>query len=223
MKIKYLLYILLFSILFSCKKDADEISKQTISGMVYNQCTDSGMANVEVFLKINRDNSSIQSIKTVSGLDGLFSFPNIDLHKNDKYSYVIFIPSKSGINGGGGTEVGFNGSSIGFKFSEASTFFKPKVIPCFFSLCYESNIEFPILGPDSLYIYFEQKIYHKNIPYMPYNGTISNNSTIYMCTQNYPMGLWNVTIDKWKGGLHTTELDSIYLDWGATKTYTFNW
>ncbi len=211
----------------SCKKNKDTITNQTVSGMVYNQCTDSGLAGVNVYLKINKDNQTVKNYETVSGINGAFSFTNAEMHSNTDYTYAIYIPSKSGTNGAGGTEVGFNGTSLSFNNSEANTFFQPRVTPKFLDFCFAISPAVVIVNPDSLVISFKQNVFHKNIPDLPYasyriHSQMQNGIT--NCTfGNYPMGLWSITIDKWKSGLHTTTYDSLYLGWGATKTYTANW
>lgn len=221
---KIILFILSTTLIIfcSCKKDKDVIALHTINGMVFNNCTDSGLENVTVYLNIN-DGKSTSSRQTISDSNGNFSFDGVSIHSSSKYSYAIYIPSKSGINGGGGTEVGFNGTTLNFNYDEVDMFFKPRVTPKFLFLCYQSNATFPIMQPDSLDIYFEQKTFHKNVPLLPYSGVIYNNSNISSCSSNYPMGKWNFIIKKWKSGVYTTTIDSIYLGWGSTTTYTINW
>ncbi len=224
-KLYYLSFILLILFLAnSCRKEDDTVSTQTISGMVYNQCTDSGLANVQVFLKINKDNSPFQSLETTSGINGTFSFSNVDIHSNSKFTYAIYIPSKSGIGGG---ETGFNGTTLSFNNNESSIFFKTRVTPKFLlinvSTIYSNSVS---NLNDSIVLIFSQKTFHKNIVDLPYTfgggtyGIIGNSN---YSQGNYPMGLYNIAIDKWKNGIHTNTQDSIYLGWGATKPYTVNW
>ena len=100
-KENYILGILLLLFLVSaCRKEADNVTQQAINGMVYNQCTDSGLANIPVYFQIYEDNNLIQNTGTTSGINGAFSFANMGIHSNSKYSYSIYIPSKSGIGGG---------------------------------------------------------------------------------------------------------------------------
>jgi hypothetical protein len=39
----------------------------------------------------------------------------------------------------------------------------------------------------------------------------------------FPMGKQIIQIDMWKSSVHTTKKDSVYLTWGANKTYTITW
>jgi len=74
-KFSALLFIVIV-FLGSCKKDKDEVSSQTIHGQVYNLCTDSGMANITVYLQQNGSNIA----QTNSGANGNFSFSNVQIH-----------------------------------------------------------------------------------------------------------------------------------------------
>lgn len=224
--IKYFLYTLTIYFASSCKKEKDNVTVQTINGMVYNQCTDSGLVNVHVFLEVNKGSSQIQKIETVSRADGTFSFPNVEIHSNSKYNYDLFVPSKSGINGAGGTEVRFDGGVYNFNYDEANTFFKLRVTPGYFLFTITFNQTTISTINDSVVLNCSQNIFHKNVPDLPYKLGGKCYGNVFTQTgnlSNYPMGLWKITIDKWKSGIHTTEQDSIYLGWGATKTYTVNW
>lgn len=218
-----------FLFLFTnCKKDAgDTITSQAINGMVYNQCTDSGLAGVTVYLKISKDNSELKSYQTVSGVNGNFSFGSVDIHNNSAYSYAINIPSKSGDGATTPEYCGFIGTTVTFTKDEVKTFFQPRVIPSFLNWCFVVSPVTNIGYPDSLYISFQQKVYHKNAPAFPYSSKRTQsdlqNGFVNCTFGNYPMGLWNIRINKWKSGIYTVINDSIYIGWAATKTYTINW
>ena len=211
--------------LLSCKKDKDTVTVHNINGMVYNNCTDSGLANVTVFLNTN-DGKNTSTSQTVSDVNGNFTFANINIHSNSKYTYAIYIPSKSGINGAGGTEVGFNGATLNFNNDDVAIFFKPRVTPQF--LLYVIYCQPLIItnNIDSVSFTCYNYTYHKNVPiYYPYhfggggygNGSYTNN------TGSYPMGKYNITIESWKSGIYSIKQDSVYLGWGSTTSYTVNW
>lgn len=221
---KNIIFIFLALFLFACgKKEKDIVTHHDLKGMVFNQCTDLGLAGVNVSLNIN-DSKNISSYGTISDLNGEFAFPNTLIHSSSKYSYAISIPSKSGI---GGTEVGFNGTTMYFNSNEADTYFKPKVTPKFLNWCFQITPTVFISAPDSIIVTFQQNIFHKNVPELPYKSkqtqTDLQNGFLNCTFGNYPMGLWNIIINKWKSGIYTTSIDSIYLPWGSTKTYTINW
>ncbi len=69
-----------------CKKDKDQIILHDIKGMVYNNCTDSGLANVTVYLK---DGKGL-NLSTVSDAVGNFIFRGVDIHSSSQYNYNIY-------------------------------------------------------------------------------------------------------------------------------------
>ena len=212
---------MLFFVLSCRKKEKDTITRHDLKGMVYNNCTDSGLAGVNVSLNIN-DGKNTSSYGTVSGVNGEFSFANIEIHSNSKYSYAINIPGNSGTGGGA---VRLDGTTMYFNYNEADTYFKPRVTPGFL-LFYVYYITTPTTLNDSVIVSFVQKTFHKNVSDLPYklggggHGNIAVQSDNH---SNYPMGKYDLTINKWKSGIYTTSIDSIYLPWGSTKTYTINW
>ncbi len=219
--IKYLIFSLCIFII-SCKRDNDTVTTQNIKGQVYNLTTDSGLANIIVYLKIN-DSRSTNSFSTVSGVNGNFTFTNVQMHSSNQYSYNLHIPSVSGI---GGVGVGFNGTTVTFTNNQANTFFKLNVVPKFFLFTLSFNHTPITSANDSVVILMNQYIFHKNVPDLPYSlggKHYGDKSTQSGTIGNYPMGLWNLKIDKWKSGVYTATKDSIYLGYGATSTYTVNW
>ena len=217
-----LIGLVLCVILFAaCKKDKDTVATKNINGMVYNNCTDSGLANVTVFLQ---DGQGLNQ-STVSGADGNFSFNNVQIHSNSKYEYVIYIPSKSGDGAKTFEYCGFDGARMYFNHDEADVFLKPRVTPRFLLFTIYCN-KSPITNvSDSVRFYCTNYTFHKNVTNNPYRwggggyglGSYTNNGG------NYPMGKYIIDIDIWNSGVHTTKKDSVYLDWGANKTYTINW
>ena len=189
--------------------------------MVFNNCTDSGLANVTVFLE---DGQGL-NLSTVSGANGNFSFDNVKMHSNAKHDYVIYIPSKSGTNATTFEYCGFDGTRMYFNHDEADIFFMPRVKPfyLFFTVyCKPLNIS---SQSDSIVFHSYQYVLHKNKPSDVYywggggygDRQYSNNGG------GYPMGKYIIEMDIWKSGVHTTRKDSVYLGWGANTSYTINW
>lgn len=210
------------------KKEKDEITQHDIKGMVYNNCTDSGLANVTVYLK---DGQGLD-LSTVSDASGNFIFPGVKIHSHSKYTYNIYIPSKSGDNATTFEYCGFIGTSLFFNYNESDLFFKPRVTPRYLKFdiyCVKS----PTTSiTDSILFYCSNLTFKKNVPDYPYRwggggygaASIQHPAiSYYNISGNYPMGKYIIDIDKWISGVHTITKDSIYLDWGANKTYTLNW
>lgn len=214
--------LLIGGFIVSCKKQKDSISQHDIKGMVFNNCTDSGLANVTVFLQ---DGQGL-NLSTVSGANGDFSFNNIQIHSNTKYEYVIYIPSKSGTNATTFEYCGFDGTRMYFNHDEADFFLKPRVTPrfLFFGFIYgNSSTGNP---NDSINIISYQPIFHKNVPDYPYSLNakfLGTSPPPVGIIAGYPMGKYIIDIDKWVNSVHTTKKDSVYLGWGANTTYTINW
>lgn len=227
--IRFLIFIVLSSLLAactSCKKNKDEISKHTINGMVFNNCTDSGLAGVTVYLKTYKNNSEIGSSQTTSGINGSFTFSDVDIHSDTKYTYAIYIPSKSGTAATTPEYCRFDGTTMSFTNDEVSSFFQPKVTPGFLFFTLQFKQSMITTNSDSIVVNYFQKYFHSNVANLPYNlyakcygGTLTQNGTV----ANYPMGMWNLKIDKWKNSIHTITYDSIYIGWASTKTYTVSW
>ena len=228
MNFKLLIATNLVCLFFSCVKDPkqpeqDEIHPQMLRGMVFNQCTDSGLAGVRVFLEVFYKEKLLQKFETVSGDSGKFFFKDAPIHSSDKYTYAIHIPSKSGTNAKNSKDASFLGITIYFSRDETKTFFKAQVIPGFLYLNFHSNASFPIHSPDSINIFMHQAIFHKNRPDLPYSGTLTSSSSLAGTIGDYPMGMWTFEIKKWKNGIYIHSWDSLYMGWGDTKTYTVNW
>ena len=145
----------------SCKKDSDtdKVTTQTIHGQVYNLCTDSGLANVTVYLKIQGPSPS--SLQTVSGTNGNFTF-NVPVHSSDDYTYELYIPSLSGI--GGGPEVGFDGCDGYVIKSNVNQ----SQLLCVVPHAKNWNIYLPynahFTTNDTISLIIQQNTFHKNVP-----------------------------------------------------------
>jgi hypothetical protein len=216
---------LLLILLNSCKKE-DVIEITTIRGNVFNLCTDSSLANVTVNLVAQNSNSST-SISTVSDATGDFVFNDVSINHNSKYSYSLNVKSYSGY---AGLDVGFNGDRVEIDKDNLTAYSILRVAPHFSYLCFQISPSVHITYPDSLFVSYQQNIFHKNMPTSNYRlgfdtPAVQDGYPAYSsyCLGNYWMGKWNITIDKWRSGYHSTEYDSIYIGWGATETYTINW
>jgi hypothetical protein len=225
-RITWMSFCLLFA-LFSCSKceKRDIIARKPVKGMVFNNCTDSGLANIKVYLQTFKGNSLVNSQEAVTGQEGNFAF-DADIHSSDKYSYAIHIPSKSGGVSGGFTEAGINGTTMYFSNGESDIFMRPKVTPKFLVINLfqiKNNLS---VHTDSIRTMFYQLKYHANSNDMPYSfgiGSYGNEPLLAGNVGNYPMGLYFILTDKWINGSHSEDKDSIYLNWGAQKTYTVFW
>ncbi len=155
--------LIIISALFffvQCKREKDTISTHDIKGMVFNNCTDSGLANVTVYLQ---DNKGL-NLSTVSDANGNFIFSGVKIHSSDKYSYGLNIPSKSGIGATTFEYAGFNGESINFSSNDADDFFKLKVTPKYLNFQVYFNKTIITNVNDSIVCYFSNNTFHKNVP-----------------------------------------------------------
>ncbi|MFN8231118.1 MAG: hypothetical protein U0V03_09390 [Bacteroidia bacterium] len=147
--------LLLFT---SCKRDT--VTTHDIKGMVFNNCTDSGLANVTVYLQ---DNKGL-NLSTLSDVNGNFVFSGVKIHSSDKYSYGLNIPSKSGIGATTFEYAGFNGESVNFSPNEADEFFKLKVTPKYLNFQVFCNKSIITNANDSILFYCSNYVFHKNVP-----------------------------------------------------------
>ena len=218
-----------FLSLIACREDKkDIITKHPITGMVYNNCTDSGLAGVKVFLETFKDDKTlVQQRETISGEGGKFEFAEAEIHSNDRYNYALHIESKSGTAAKLPEHCGFDGTTMYFFNHEVDMEFRPRVTPRFLNCCFQLLPPTNVQKPDSICIIPVQNIFHKNVPDLPYTGWIGPNGLLggnKTCAWgNYPMGLWHLKIEKWKDGIYSVKHDSIYLDWKDIKTYTVEW
>lgn len=205
----------------------DVITKHTIRGTVFNNCTDSGLAGVKVFLQtFKKDKALVQQRETVSGEGGKFEFRDAEIHSSDEYSYALHMESKSGTSAKTPEHAGFDGTTMYFNSNEVNIDFILKVTPrfLFFTLVFDKQSGVSI--NDSIRLNYRQEIFHKNVANLPYslfakcNGTtLTQKGTI----SGFPMGTWAIEFDKWVGGAHQTVYDSVYIGWADTKLYTVTW
>jgi hypothetical protein len=212
-------------IFVSCREDKkDTITRHRIHGMVFNNCTDSGLAGVKVFLQTFKDDKTlVLQRETISQEGGKFEFLEAEIHSSNQYNYALHIESKSGTAAQTPEHCGFDGTTMYFDNNEVNLEFKPRVTPRFLFLCYATDIVFPVKQPDSIHIFFQQRTFHQNVPTLPYSGKITNNTVLGGCTGNYPMGWWHFDVQRWRNGSYTRNYDSLYLGWADTKTYSVTW
>ena len=226
--------LLLAAALFSCKKGDgpggpkknDSIIYQDVRGMVFNNCTDSGIAGIPVFLNVFYQKKLFKKYETVSAVNGEYYFLNAELHSDRQYEYSIYIPSKPGDFAKDFETCGIRGTNMIFSLEEADIYMKPRVVPKFIYM----NIYFTrhSTGPetDTVKVKFEQSTYHKNVPDYPhaFSGDAYGSLKYFRGgVRNYPMGLYDVTIDTWKGGLHERKYDKLYIPYGDTAAYVVHW
>ncbi len=231
----YFIILLIVFIVFSCRKEPvpsnagqvkDSVVYKDVQGMVFNTCTDSGLAGIPVYLNTYFKNKLVKKYSTVSGEDGHYIFESAELHTSPSYSYAIHIPSKSGDNAHDFESCGIRGTNMIFSLEEADIYMKPRVVPKFIYM----NIYFTrhSTGPetDTVKVKFEQSTYHKNVPDYPhaFSGDAYGSLKYFRGgVRNYPMGLYDVTIDTWKGGLHERKYDKLYIPYGDTAAYVVHW
>ena len=235
MKTSSYIVVLLGLIVFSCKKqaelsgealDRDSIIYKDIKGKVYNLCTDSGLAGIKVYLEIYDRKGLHTKYNQISGINGEYIFENVELHTNPEYNYSLYIPSKSGFSAKDRESCGIKGGSLSFDLEDTETLLQTNVIPSFIYM----NIYFvrDATGPetDTVRVHFEQNTYHKNVPDFPHafgGDTYGSRKYFKGGVGNYPMGLYDVTIDTWKGGLHERKYDKLYIPYGDTAAYVVHW
>jgi hypothetical protein len=209
----------------SIPKPTDVVTPTNVKGMVYNNCTDSGLAGVDVYFETFYEEKITSKVKTASGQNGEFTFLAASIHSDELYTYAVHIDSKSGTNAPDSSYAAFEGTTMYFSSSEAKTFLKPRVTPGFFLLRVVYEKRNPI-NTDTLYLNFAQLTFHKNVPFLPYVipagafGDLSHQSIDFA---GYPMGLYNISIRKITGGTTTITNDSIYIGVAGTQTYFVNW
>jgi len=238
-------FILVFLICLSltrCRKEApsidtpsengqkDSLIYKDVKGMVFNLCTDSGIAGVKVYLEIYQAKKLVKKYSGVSGEGGTFLFKDAELHLNKEFTYNIYIPSKSGIMAKDAETCGIQGGSYGFTLDEVNNSMNPRVIPSFISL----SVYFMgkhLDSSDSIITRFTQNTYHKNVPDYPYKFALGKEGSPFADDfpntrtglGNYPMGLYHIVVDKWVSGVHTQWKDSLFTNYGDTAAYVVHW
>jgi hypothetical protein len=229
------LYISAIILIFICsctKKEypnpepIDSIVIRNIRGMVFNNCTDSGLADIPLFLNVYSDNDLVKKYSAISGDSGKFFFDHVEMHTSPLYSYDIFIPSKSGFVVPRRSETGFDGTRMTFSTAESYLFLRPQVTPRIYYLNFhferekESNI-------DSLHFTASQEIFHNNVPDLPHilKARIFKNSNNGSGNWGggYPSGKYKIEITKWKGKDFIIEKDEMYIKFQDSLTHVIEW
>jgi hypothetical protein len=208
------------------KLTEDSLIYRDVKGMVYNVCTDSGIAGIKVYLNVMFKNKLFKKYETLSGRNGEYMFPEAELHSDRNFEYSIYIPSKSGDLAKDFETCGIRGTNMIFNLAESDIFMKPRVVPKFIFLAMYF-IGQHIDPADSVVARFEQPVYHRNVPDYPYKfgGGVKGSPNYYPRRPigNYPMGLYNIVVDKWVGGVHTQWKDSLYTHYGDSAQYIVHW
>jgi hypothetical protein len=221
-------YIILISIPFlfftSCEKDKDVVKKETIKGNVFNTCTGKGFANVDIKF-LERHEKRFNKVDVIShscttDASGNFIFQDIDIHNGDEYSYALNIESHYYYD--------YNFYGIGpieYSKSELLNFHRLGISASFKICTFYLPSGTVITPPDTFVLRLEQRTLHYYEPNRIWEGTVTpiSFSTGNPNFGNYPMGCWNITLNKTKGGVHSIIEDSIYLGMGDTSHYNIPW
>jgi hypothetical protein len=196
--------------------------------MVFNTCTDSGLAGLKVYLKMYYRKKEFADYTTTSDAAGNYTFANVEIHADQDYEQCVHIPSKSGDNARDFETCGILGTSMWFTFEEADVFMKPRVRPSFIYFAFYFPRQQTTVASDSIIARFEQRTYHKNVPDYPYKfgaGSTGDRSgyTSHWGIGNYPMGLYHIRVDKWINGQLTRWNDSVFVNYGDTSAYVVHW
>ncbi|MBC7413246.1 MAG: carboxypeptidase regulatory-like domain-containing protein [Bacteroidia bacterium] len=205
-------------VIAGCIKEKDKIEYHSIKGNVYNLCTDSGLANIKVYLLT----SNTATIETISDSKGNYIFENVPIHSLSKYKYAVSIPGKSGA---GTKETAFEGATIYFNKTETDTFFVLKVIPSYTSLYINFITNDAILG-DTIFATLRNYTFHKNVPHLPYPYTMGSNAQFKNISDHHadaPMGKYNIEYKIKKIGIVTLRYDSLYIGMNEEKKIVVNW
>jgi hypothetical protein len=208
------------------KEIKDSVIIKDVKGMVFNTCTDSGLAGIKVFLKMYHRRKLIREFNVISGEGGKYLFKDVEMHSHPDFEQAIFIQSKPGDLAKDFETCGIRGTSMWFKFDEADIFMQPRVVPKFIYIAFYFPRHHVTTASDSIIARFAQNTYHKNVPDYPYSfnaGSTGDRSTSRWGIGNYPSGLYHIVVDKWISGVHTQSRDSIYTRYGDTAAYVLKW
>ena len=231
LKGKLFIYFLIILFLESCNKNKNGIDK-VISGYFYNTATNLPLSNIEVqFIEIKEkkglfDKSSFHTLTSFTDENGNFTFET-KIYYESRYYYKIIVPYKYYDDFEfRGFEILIDDKSVLDKKINLGSSYSAKGI--YFKL--PDNIE--INSPDSFVMNLHQNLFIQNEPeFYSFNGwknKLDNTSylgTIEYCNRslNIIMGLWDIKFMKWKNGIYSETIDSIYLEKGEAKIYELPW
>ena len=221
-KFVFLIFLLLSA---SCKKEQDMVTTQALHGQVYNMCTDSGLVNCTVFLKLNGSNIA----QMQSGASGNFTFNNVQIHSSSSYTYALATIDNP--DGGGGLPPIW-GASVAIEKGNSNRPYILQVIPetLQWYLYFPSGVS--VVSTDTIFLSLQQKVFHKNLPNGVYVSSLYNCPTYtfsgihnnYISDESFSwMGWWFSTLIKTKNGITTNKTDSFYVPWNASSTDTIPW
>ncbi len=207
----------------SCSKNEDIVTKNVaVRGNLRNDCTGTGFSGVSVSFYTRKTNSGISYLTTSTDLKGNFSFTGLDIHSSNDYAYGLFIDTYVR----GSTE--FDG--IGpedINKEQLSTFFQLSTLATFNNCPLRLPPGISINAPDTFTLTFIQNVLHFYEPKNTYMLTLFPRDfqppSKLVNIGGYPMGWWNIALDKTKSGIHTIIHDSIYLRFGEDTTYIIPW
>ncbi|MBI4645401.1 MAG: hypothetical protein HY738_02115 [Bacteroidia bacterium] len=226
MKLTILGLVGIFSILFlGCNKD--DVETINIHGNVFNTCTGLSFPDVEIQFLESREHmfgdSETKIWKSITNENGNFSFSDMNINFDENYSYGFYIQTKGDLNscyfyGIGPFEIDKEKMDINHSIGISATFDK-----CTFYL--PENVE--IISPDSFIFTLQQRTLHNYEPdriwQLIWPSSAFGPPYYRWYFGMYPMGLWHITLDKYKEGVHSVVYDSIYLDMCDTASYVIPW
>jgi len=212
--------IILFFVIINWCCNKDDLHKNVeIKGNVLNICTGKGSENLTVKFHHVKNNKIIKEIPVITDQTGNFSFVT-DIYTSDNYTYILSIPGYSNYD----TE--FFGDQIYINKNNLNGLNQLYIWALFKKIIIHLPEGPSISLPDTVIISFTQDIYHKYVPDNPYVFGFATPDFRYdgkYPMSKYPMGWWNIKIDKTKNGVREIIKDSIYLEMGGTHEYTIQW
>jgi len=212
--------IILFFVIINWCCNKDDLHKYVeIKGNVLNICTGKGSKNLSVKFHHVKNNKIIKDVPVITNQAGNFVFIS-DINTSDNYTYILSIPGYSNYD----TE--FFGDQLYLDKNNLNNLNQLYI----WALFKKINVHLPegpsISLPDTINVFFTQDIYHNYVPENPYSFLMNSESFRNdgkRSLSKYPMGWWNIKIDKTKNGVREIIKDSIYLEMGGTYDYTIAW
>ncbi|MBI4944799.1 MAG: hypothetical protein HY840_00200 [Bacteroidetes bacterium] len=227
MRIILLFILIIIFCFFSCRKK----SEVNIHGIVFSTGTGKGLPNIEVQFYTIKDklfNDKCSYLITRTDANGNFSFSDVEIIDNKKYTYGLWVPYFSNSD-----YAMFGIGPIDIETGELKLFHSLGVTSNFKKLYILLPEDIHVLPPDSFTVFLENRYLHYYLPdniwqldffpsefhFFPDNFPTS----YYAYIGVYPMGWWHLKFEKIKNGEQSVFLDSIYLGMGETKEYILPW